>query len=122
VLPGVSGMELCKRLRGKLPILMGHGTPPTPADIVLGSRAGADDYITKPFEIPDPARAGTRPHPARGKPEPGGSHRDPHRQSQLDQDSHQVFCGLDKPFADGFRVQAAGRADGQPGPRASANG
>jgi DNA-binding response OmpR family regulator len=51
MLPGASGIELAKQLRGKLPILMVTARAGT-ADIILGLEAGADDYVTKPFEIP----------------------------------------------------------------------
>lgn len=51
MLPGVSGLELCRQLSGKLPILMVTARAEA-ADIVLGLEAGADDYITKPFEVP----------------------------------------------------------------------
>jgi two-component system phosphate regulon response regulator PhoB len=54
MLPGVSGLEICKTLRGQgrtLPILMVTARADT-ADIVLGLEMGADDYITKPFDIP----------------------------------------------------------------------
>lgn len=56
MLPGLSGLELCKKIRTQsltsgLPIVMltarAHAT-----DIVLGLEMGADDYVTKPFEIP----------------------------------------------------------------------
>ncbi len=58
MLPGLSGLEVCKRLRGAkreghegLPILMVTARAHT-SDIVLGLEMGADDYLTKPFEIP----------------------------------------------------------------------
>lgn len=58
MLPGLSGMEVCKRIRGakregheSLPILMVTARAHT-SDIVLGLEMGADDYLTKPFEIP----------------------------------------------------------------------
>ena len=50
MLPGLSGLELCKRLAGKLPILMVTARADT-ADIVLGLEMGADDYLTKPFQV-----------------------------------------------------------------------
>jgi DNA-binding response OmpR family regulator len=56
MLPGVSGLELCKRLRQQTddkatkPVLMVTARADT-ADVVLGLEMGADDYITKPFEI-----------------------------------------------------------------------
>lgn len=61
MLPGLSGLELCKKIRGEkassgdaaaaVPILMVTARAHT-SDIVLGLEMGADDYITKPFEIP----------------------------------------------------------------------
>ncbi len=58
MLPGLSGLEVCKRLRGEkreghddLPILMVTARAHT-SDIVVGLEMGADDYLTKPFEIP----------------------------------------------------------------------
>ena len=56
MLPGMSGLEIAKALRQndatqKLPILMVTARM-EPADIVLGLESGADDYVTKPFEIP----------------------------------------------------------------------
>lgn len=51
MLPGLSGVEVCKRLRqesSKLPIIMltARGEE---IDRVLGLEMGADDYVTKPF-------------------------------------------------------------------------
>lgn len=52
MLPGVSGLELVKAARPTGgPILMVTART-EPADIVLGLECGADDYITKPFEVP----------------------------------------------------------------------
>jgi len=55
MLPGLPGLEICKKIRqdGKtqLPILMVTARAHT-SDIVLGLEIGADDYLTKPFEIP----------------------------------------------------------------------
>jgi two-component system phosphate regulon response regulator PhoB len=61
MLPGLSGLEICKRIRlqgavagsvtGHLPVLMVTARADT-ADIVIGLEMGADDYITKPFDIP----------------------------------------------------------------------
>ena len=52
MLPGLSGLDLCKKLHGKFPILMLTARADT-ADKVLGLELGADDYLTKPFEIPE---------------------------------------------------------------------
>jgi two-component system, OmpR family, response regulator RegX3 len=49
-LPGVSGVEVCRRLRAesRVPIIMLTARD-AEADRVLGLEIGADDYITKPF-------------------------------------------------------------------------
>jgi DNA-binding response OmpR family regulator len=51
MLPGIDGLEVCRRLRAagnRLPILFltARGSN---ADRILGLRLGADDYLTKPF-------------------------------------------------------------------------
>src|SRR5262249_3183043 len=56
MLPGVSGLEICKRLRSqpasdRVSILMVTARADS-ADVIVGLDAGADDYITKPFELP----------------------------------------------------------------------
>ncbi len=51
MLPGISGLELCKRLRDNknpLPVLM-LTAKDTMEDKVTGLDAGADDYLVKPF-------------------------------------------------------------------------
>ncbi|MGI8499553.1 MAG: two-component system response regulator RppA, partial [Hassallia sp.] len=51
MLPGISGLELCKQLRQKknpLPVLM-LTAKDTMEDKVTGLDAGADDYLVKPF-------------------------------------------------------------------------
>jgi DNA-binding response OmpR family regulator len=52
MLPGVSGIEVCRRLRseGAIPILMLTARE-AEVDRVLGLEAGADDYVTKPFSM-----------------------------------------------------------------------
>jgi len=52
MLPGVSGIEVCRRLRGEsaIPILMLTARD-SEVDRVLGLEAGADDYVTKPFSM-----------------------------------------------------------------------
>ena len=54
-LPGMSGFEICRRLReesatSKVPILMLTARADE-TDKVLGLNIGADDYITKPFSM-----------------------------------------------------------------------
>ncbi len=53
LLPGVNGLELCRQYRSKggsarILIVSAKGTT---ADIERGLDAGADDYITKPFDL-----------------------------------------------------------------------
>jgi two-component system response regulator RegX3 len=50
MLPGLSGTEICRRLRAEsaVPIIMLTARDSV-ADRVLGLETGADDYITKPF-------------------------------------------------------------------------
>jgi len=53
MLPGLDGLEVCKRLRGQgitVPILM-LTAKTAELDRVLGLELGADDYLTKPFSI-----------------------------------------------------------------------
>jgi two-component system, OmpR family, response regulator MtrA len=53
MLPGMHGMEVCKHLRAKgatLPIIMLTALADE-KQIVEGLKAGADDYITKPFRL-----------------------------------------------------------------------
>ena len=57
MLPSVSGIELCRRFRSRtetksIPILMltARGDE---ADRVRGLATGADDYVTKPFSLPE---------------------------------------------------------------------
>lgn len=55
MLPGMSGVEICRAVR--------YGHPQTPilmmtaktaeCDRVMGLDAGADDYVTKPFSVPE---------------------------------------------------------------------
>ena len=53
MLPGIDGLEICRRLRSRTaytPILM-LTSKSTELDRVLGLEIGADDYVTKPFSI-----------------------------------------------------------------------
>lgn len=52
MLPGMDGLEVCRRLRaaGKIPILM-LTAKDSVSDRVLGLDAGADDYLVKPFNL-----------------------------------------------------------------------
>jgi two-component system phosphate regulon response regulator PhoB len=57
MLPGLSGIELCRRIRTRreterLPVIMltARGEE---GDRVRGLATGADDYVTKPFSVPE---------------------------------------------------------------------
>jgi two-component system response regulator MprA len=52
MLPGIDGIEVCRRLRaaGKVPILM-LTAKDSVSDRVVGLDAGADDYLVKPFNL-----------------------------------------------------------------------
>src|SRR5512135_1458943 len=72
MLPGLDGLEVCKRLRaaGSTPILM-LTAKDTIADRVQGLDAGADDYLVKPFAF-DELLARVRALLRRAKPAEGG--------------------------------------------------
>jgi DNA-binding response OmpR family regulator len=53
MLPGMNGFDVCRELRAQLPrlpilMLTARGAE---SDVVDGFRAGADDYVTKPFSV-----------------------------------------------------------------------
>lgn len=53
MLPGINGLEVCKRIRKhneQVPVLM-LTAKSTELDRVLGLELGADDYLTKPFSV-----------------------------------------------------------------------
>ena len=53
MLPGIDGLEVCKRIRKqneRLPVLM-LTAKSTELDRVLGLEIGADDYLAKPFSV-----------------------------------------------------------------------
>jgi two-component system, OmpR family, response regulator MprA len=53
MLPGIDGLEVCRRLRGSgddIPILMLTARDDV-ADRVVGLEIGADDYLVKPFAL-----------------------------------------------------------------------
>jgi two-component system, OmpR family, phosphate regulon response regulator PhoB len=56
-LPGLSGIEICRRLRARektreLPVIMVTGRSEE-AERVRGLSVGADDYVVKPFSMPE---------------------------------------------------------------------
>ena len=54
MLPSLDGLEVCRQMRAlsPVPILMLTAKAET-MDVVVGLEAGADDYVTKPFEMPE---------------------------------------------------------------------
>ena len=52
MLPLVDGLEVCRRIRdeSRVPIVMLSARADT-VDVVVGLELGADDYVTKPFEL-----------------------------------------------------------------------
>ncbi len=47
-LPGIDGFEVCRRIDGRVPVIMLTARDDE-ADVVTGLELGADDYVSKPF-------------------------------------------------------------------------
>jgi two-component system response regulator MtrA len=74
MLPVLDGYEVCRQIRAesRVPIIMLSAKSDT-VDVVVGLELGADDYVTKPFEMPElvaRARAAVRRATAVGDEEP----------------------------------------------------
>ena len=54
MLPRMDGLEVCRAIRrtSTIPIVMLTARADT-IDVVVGLEAGADDYVKKPFEVPE---------------------------------------------------------------------
>ncbi|MEV0428721.1 response regulator transcription factor [Micromonospora sp. NPDC049836] len=54
MLPGLDGFQVCREIRrtSQLPILMLTARTDT-IDVVVGLECGADDYLRKPFDLPE---------------------------------------------------------------------
>jgi two-component system response regulator MtrA len=54
MLPGLDGFEVCRELRktSRVPVLMLTARTDL-VDVVVGLESGADDYLKKPFEVPE---------------------------------------------------------------------
>jgi len=91
MLPGLNGLEVCRRLRaaGSIPILM-LTAKDSISDRVRGLDAGADDYLVKPFAL-DEVLARIRALLRRAKPE--GPEVLAFSDLKLDTGTHQAFRG-----------------------------
>jgi two-component system, OmpR family, response regulator MprA len=91
MLPGLDGLEVCKRLRAgsEVPILMLTAKDAV-SDRVQGLDAGADDYLVKPFEF-DELLARIRALLRRARPE--GAETLSFADLRLDTGTHQGFRG-----------------------------
>ncbi|KFI74310.1 MAG: response regulator transcription factor [Bifidobacterium mongoliense] len=81
MLPGIGGIELCRRMReqSRLPIIMVTAKS-TEIDTVVGLEIGADDYVTKPYsfrELLARIRAVLRRNPGAESRDAGDTHEDP---------------------------------------------
>lgn len=54
MLPGMDGLQVCRELRrtSRVPVLLLTARTDT-FDVVVGLESGADDYVRKPFEVPE---------------------------------------------------------------------
>ena len=86
VLPGLSGYEVCRRLREKfgdsLPIIFVSGARTQDYDRAAGMLLGADDYVTKPFD-PGELLARIRRHASRSRQTRVAIHLTPREQQVL---------------------------------------
>jgi phosphate regulon transcriptional regulator PhoB len=96
MLPGMSGLELCRRLRSNsetaaIPILIATAKGEE-VDRVLGLEMGADDYVVKPFsprELVARVKALLRRAHLLPEPEPGGIYE--RGRLRIDFDSYEVY-------------------------------
>jgi two-component system response regulator MtrA len=73
MLPSLDGLEICRQIRREsgVPVIMLSARSDT-VDVVVGLELGADDYVTKPFDLPElvarvkaALRRGSAPPPER---------------------------------------------------------
>lgn len=100
MLPGIPGIEICKRLKRDakleaIPIIM-ISAKSTETDVIVGLEIGADDYITKPFspkEVVARVRAILR-RTEEKKPDQSESRKYKFKGIELDLDRHEVIIDL----------------------------
>lgn len=92
MLPGLNGMEVCRRIRtfSEVPIIMLTAKDQT-MDKVMGLDLGADDYVTKPFAIEE-LLARIRVALKRKRPQRSGNTLKI-GEVVLDRDAHRVYYG-----------------------------
>jgi len=95
MLPGVDGLEVCKRLRNdpktaRLPVLM-LTAKAEETDRIVGLELGADDYITKPFS-PREVVARVKAVLRRAAPQPDNTEVLRQGNLQIDTARHEVTC------------------------------
>ncbi len=94
MLPELDGYEVCRELRktSRVPIVILSARSDT-VDVVVGLELGADDYVTKPFELPElVARV-----------------RAALRRSSADSEGSRIVAGDLEIDPEGFRVAKAGQ-------------
>ena len=119
MLPGMSGIELCRRLRARpdterLPIIMltARGEE---SERVRGLATGADDYIVKPFSVPE-LLARIRSLLRRARPERVASVLGA-GDLELDREKKRVLALRPRGASRADRVPPARVPDAEPGPR-----
>ncbi len=60
MLPGLDGVEVCRRIHTKVPVVMLTARDDE-TDMLVGLAVGADDYITKPFSMRELVAHSRRP-------------------------------------------------------------
>ena len=120
MLPGIDGLEVCRRLRAQWPIpvvmltALGEET-----DRVVGFETGADDYVTKPFsprELALRVRSVLRRARGGGLPDPPALGVIKDGNLVVDLGAHSVMLALQHPRADLPGVRPAGVPDAPPPP------
>ena len=97
MLPGLDGMEICRRVRssGSTPVIM-LTAKDADVDKILGLEMGADDYVTKPFnmrELVARVRAVLRRAAGKGEASASGGRRLEAGEIVLDTERHEVTVG-----------------------------